>query len=251
MAETRGRLDQDFHADAVRIVRETGKPVTQVAKDLGINEGTLGAMSWPASERYALGIAPDGLAFVQDLLNTRAAGRPRRADLLSSAGLADAWIGTALASWGAATGRTVGEVMIGPADVRALRALRAELHDALAAGGEHGPSTTGTTGTITVPAGGSGRAATLDARLGADGSVELVPRGTGWRYIYGAIVLEIHAAQQRERWRRLKICRNPHCRTAFYDRSRNNNGVWHDVRVCGNAINLRASRARRRAVRTD
>jgi transposase-like protein len=248
MAETRGRFDQDFRAGAVRIVRETGKPVAQVAKDPGINKGALGAMSWPASERYALGIAPDGLAFVQDLLNTRAAGRPRRADLLSSAELADAWVGTALASWAAATGRTVGEVTIGPADVRALRALRAELHDVLAAGGEHGP---GTTGTITVPTGGSGRAATLDARLGADGSVELVPRGTGWRYVYGAIVLEIHAAQQRERWRRLKICRNPHCCTAFYDRSRSNNGVWHDVRVCGNAINLRASRTRRRAVRTD
>jgi predicted RNA-binding Zn ribbon-like protein len=34
---------------------------------------------------------------------------------------------------------------------------------------------------------------------------------------------------------------------AFFDRSRNNSGVWHDVAACGNAINLRASRARRRA----
>jgi hypothetical protein len=28
-------------------------------------------------------------------------------------------------------------------------------------------------------------------------------------------------------------------------RSRNTSAVWHDVRFCGNAINLRASRARR------
>jgi predicted RNA-binding Zn ribbon-like protein len=45
----------------------------------------------------------------------------------------------------------------------------------------------------------------------------------------------------------LKVCRNPRCRVAFYDRSRNNSGVWHDVRTCGNAANLRAHRERQRA----
>jgi transposase len=33
----------------VRIVRETGKPIAQVARELGINEGTLG--NWCARER--------------------------------------------------------------------------------------------------------------------------------------------------------------------------------------------------------
>ncbi|RZB19273.1 CGNR zinc finger domain-containing protein [Streptomyces sp. F001] len=46
--------------------------------------------------------------------------------------------------------------------------------------------------------------------------------------------------------RRLKICRNPRCEAAFYDRSRNNGGVRHNVRVCGNAANLRNCRARQR-----
>jgi len=41
----------------------------------------------------------------------------------------------------------------------------------------------------------------------------------------------------------------PRCRVAFYDRSRNASGVWHSVRICGNAINLRAHRERRRAQR--
>jgi transposase len=33
MAETRRKFDQDFKEGAVRLVRETGKPVAQVAKD--------------------------------------------------------------------------------------------------------------------------------------------------------------------------------------------------------------------------
>ncbi|TDD56985.1 CGNR zinc finger domain-containing protein [Nonomuraea terrae] len=53
-------------------------------------------------------------------------------------------------------------------------------------------------------------------------------------------------AQQDGTWRRLKICPNPRCVATFYDRTRNNNGVWHSTRSCGNPANLRASRARRR-----
>jgi transposase-like protein len=39
MAETRRRFDQDFRDGAVRLVRETGKPIAQVARDLGIKDG--------------------------------------------------------------------------------------------------------------------------------------------------------------------------------------------------------------------
>ncbi len=42
MPERRRRFDQDFKDGAVRIVRDTQKSVAEVARDLGINEGTLG-----------------------------------------------------------------------------------------------------------------------------------------------------------------------------------------------------------------
>ena len=49
MAETRRKFDADFKEGAVRLVRETGKPIAQVARDLGINAGTLG--NWVNADR--------------------------------------------------------------------------------------------------------------------------------------------------------------------------------------------------------
>src|ERR1700752_4032843 len=49
MAETRRRLERVFGEGAGRLGRETGKPVAQVARDLGVNEGTLG--NWVNADR--------------------------------------------------------------------------------------------------------------------------------------------------------------------------------------------------------
>lgn len=49
MAEVRRKFDEDFKHGAVHLVVESGKPIAQVARELGVNEGTLG--NWCARER--------------------------------------------------------------------------------------------------------------------------------------------------------------------------------------------------------
>jgi transposase-like protein len=42
MSEKRRRFSPQFRAEAVQMVIGTGKPIAAVARDLGINDGTLG-----------------------------------------------------------------------------------------------------------------------------------------------------------------------------------------------------------------
>ena len=53
MPEKRRWFDREFREGAVRIVRETGKPIAQVAADLGINPGTLG--DWVKQDKVGRG----------------------------------------------------------------------------------------------------------------------------------------------------------------------------------------------------
>ena len=51
MAERRRKFSPQFKAEAVQLVIETGKPIAEVARDLGVNDGTLG--NWVKAWRDA------------------------------------------------------------------------------------------------------------------------------------------------------------------------------------------------------
>ena len=62
MSEVRRRFDEDFKIGAVRIVRETGKPIAHVARDLGISEQAI--YGWRRQEQIDRGLEP-GLSTVE------------------------------------------------------------------------------------------------------------------------------------------------------------------------------------------
>jgi CGNR zinc finger/Putative stress-induced transcription regulator len=188
------------------------------------------SVAWPASQRYRLACAPGGLGLVQDFLNTVGIG-DYGPDLLGDTALARAWVTGAVRAWSGLRGVDAEPPALNDADLPRLRALRDTIARLVA--GE------------TPDARGIG-AISASFALSESGEVRLDPSGTGWRWLASAIWGEILLAQQNGTWRRLKRCHNHQCGSTFYDRSKNNSGVWHDVKTCGNAANLRASRARRR-----
>lgn len=207
-------------------------------------------MTWTATTRYGLETAPGGLAFVHDFLNTMSGGKPRQADLLSDTALATEWLRGALAAWSEQWGPSGGPdtqvVELKPRDLSMLRRLRKHFLASMRSEYDGDPQNHGSCAAEELP-----ELAELIVALGAgilpDGTVYFRPAGGGWKRVAGPLLLEVRRAQDAGSWARLKSCKNERCCGVFYDRSRNNSGVWHDVRTCGNVANLRASRERRRA----
>ena len=195
------------------------------------------AVQWPASARFkdVEPSAPGGLGFVQDLLNTASMGKPRRPDLLESVDAAEQWLQSSLATLSSIDSSAPPAPC--PLDARSLgrlRSLRDDLGAALATGHADEPSAA-----VAAPSIETTAAVSLDA-----GGARLQPRGKGVELLRSYVLIQLTAATYADTMRRLKVCANPRCRGAFYDRSKNCSRAWHNVTTCGNAQNVRAYRTR-------
>jgi predicted RNA-binding Zn ribbon-like protein len=189
------------------------------------------SQSWSASGRFGLVMAPGGAALVQDFLNTDAIGDCE--DLLSDPVSAGRWADDAVQAWSVARGEELQPPALSTADLSELRVLRSQIASLLSGDWRDNAAVGGVSAAF---------------RLSETGQVRLEPTGDGWHWLASALWGETLLCQSTDTWRRLKRCRNSDCQSTFYDRSKNNSGVWHNVKACGNAANLRASRARRRAL---
>jgi predicted RNA-binding Zn ribbon-like protein len=182
--------------------------------------------AWPASHRFDLPTAPGGLGLVHDFLNTVHAP-----DLLADRMLAQDWLSGAMRTWSELRGVHSDPPGLGDAEVPKLRALRDTIAQLVRGEAADERALSGVSAGFAVS---------------DTGEIRLDPAGSGWRWLASALWSEILLSQQAGTWRRLKQCHNHPCESTFYDRSKNNSGVWCNVKTCGNVANLRASRARRR-----
>jgi CGNR zinc finger/Putative stress-induced transcription regulator len=193
-------------------------------------------VAWRASTRFfpAKDTAPGTLGFVEDLLNTASLGKPRQPDLLAELDSAQAWLDATLKNLRRVDPHAPAELITldGPG-LRRLRALRDALRTALSGVSDDR--------TPTIEA-------TTSASFSSAGPV-LLPRGTGVEALRSYALIQLIGAWYGGTAGRLKVCANPRCQGAFYDRSKNCSRVWHDVTTCGNIENVRAYRARKRAQR--
>ncbi len=79
----------------------------------------------------------------------------------------------------------------------------------------------------------------------ADGQVRLETTARCLADGLAGPLLTIRDAQANGSWDRLKLCGNPDCRWAFYDRSHSRRGAWCEMASCGNKLKNRNLRARR------
>ena len=89
--------------------------------------------------------------------------------------------------------------------------------------------------------------ATLRLEVTAGGQVGLETGDGAERLADGlaGLLLTIRDAQAAGSWDRMKLCGNPDCLWAFYDRSHGRQGAWCDMASCGNRLKNRSLRARR------
>jgi len=189
-------------------------------------------MTSPAQIAHEDKPAPQPLLVVQSFVNTR--DLEYGTDLLADAAMASEWLRTA--------GLLGPEGTADAAELRAAREFREAIRGLLARNGRGPAPAEGDLGPVQAVA----RASRPRLAIDPSGQVQLDP-GPGGRLADGLarLLLIIRDAQRDGTWPRLKICGNPDCLYAFYDRSHSRRGAWCDMASCGNMIKNRNLRARR------
>jgi predicted RNA-binding Zn ribbon-like protein len=176
--------------------------------------------------------APMPLLVVQAFVNTRDV--EDESDRLSDAAGARAWLVDA--------GMLGSDVPLAPAELELAQAVRESIRGLL----ETGDGGT-RTGADLAPLRELANTHRPRLTVGEQGVLELEnPRHENLSDGLFDLLLIIRRAQQDGSWSRLKACANPDCRWAFYDRSRNQQGNWCSMALCGNRLKNRQLRARRR-----
>jgi len=174
--------------------------------------------------------APMPLLRVQGFVNTR--DLEDETDLLDIPATARAWLLEA--------GLLDGASSLSASDLERARAVREAIRALIEAGGAEGDG-------ALEPLRRLAASHHAQLTLAKDGAIELENRRSGGLDDgLFELLLIIHRAQQDGTWARLKICANHECEWAFFDRSRNQQGNWCDMAVCGNRLKNRELRARRR-----
>jgi predicted RNA-binding Zn ribbon-like protein len=186
--------------------------------------------------------APMPLLLVQSFVNTR--DLDLRTDLLAEPASASTWLRQA--------GLLDVQASVTAADLATAREIRESIR-ALLARNSTGPSADSMMAAELAAADDLGPLRALaDAgrpqlAVRPDGRIQLAdrPAASLTEGVLSLLVV-IRDAQQDGTWARLKICGNPDCRWAFFDRSHSRQGSWCDMSSCGNLIKNRNLRARRR-----
>lgn len=170
--------------------------------------------------------APGDLGTVQAFLNTL--DRRKEVDRLGSP--------RALATWLTGVGLPAPNAPLTNADLARALKVREGLRAVLVAElrGEHPEAAAERLDQAAYEAG-------LRVRFGSDGVPCFEPMGTGFDAALGRLLAVVTLAHADGRWRRLKVCADPRCYAAFYDRSNNLAAKWCTPR-CGNRVNARFSR---------
>ena len=195
--------------------------------------------SWASHLEHRL--APSPLLLVQAFVNTL--DLDLGTDLLADAGEARAWLADA-GLRDADPAWRAGQPDPGFAtDLQLAREARASIQAMIGHNTDGTPITAGELRPL--------ERVTAEVRprleVAADGRVRLEVPAPPRRVAEGlaGLLLAIRDAQADGSWDRMKLCGNPDCRWAFYDRSHSRRGAWCDMASCGNRLKNRNLRARR------